>query len=33
MNGEIDVNILASVYSEKINALTSQNIFLEAIHY
>ena len=30
MNGEIDVNILASVYSEKINALTSQNILLEA---
>lgn len=30
MNSDIDVNILASVYNEKINALTSQNILLEA---
>jgi hypothetical protein len=30
MNSEIDVNILASVYNEKIISLTSQNIVLEA---
>jgi len=30
MNSEIDVNILASVYNEKIISLTSQNILLEA---
>jgi flagellar capping protein FliD len=30
MNSEIDVNLLVSVYNEKINSLTSQNILLEA---
>jgi hypothetical protein len=30
MNSEVDVNILVSVYSQKISALTNQNILLEA---
>jgi hypothetical protein len=30
MNSEIDVNLLVSIYNEKINSLTSQNILLEA---
>lgn len=30
MNSEIDVNLLISVYNEKLIALTSQNIILEA---
>jgi len=30
MNSEIDVNLLVTVYNERINALYSQNILLEA---
>jgi len=30
MNSEIDVNILISIYNEKINSLTSSNLLLEA---
>ena len=30
MNSEVDVNILVSVYNQKITALTNQNILLEA---
>lgn len=30
MNSEIDVNILVSIYNEKINALSSSNVLLEA---
>ena len=30
MNSEVDVNILVSLYNQKISALTNQNILLEA---
>lgn len=30
MNSEIDVNLLVTVYNERINSLYSQNILLEA---
>lgn len=30
MNSEIDVNLLVSVYNERLVALTSQNVILEA---
>lgn len=30
MNSEVDVNILVSVYSQKISTLSNQNILLEA---
>ena len=30
MNSEVDVNILISMYSQKISSLTNQNILLEA---
>jgi len=30
MNSEIDVNILVSIYNEKINSLSSSNVLLEA---
>jgi hypothetical protein len=30
MNSEVDVNVLVSIYNQKISALTNQNILLEA---
>jgi len=29
-NSEVDVNVLVSIYNQKISALTNQNILLEA---
>lgn len=30
MNSEVDINVLISIYNQKIAALTNQNILLEA---
>lgn len=30
MNSEVDINLLVSIYNQKISALTNQNILLEA---
>lgn len=29
-NSEVDINVLVSIYNQKISALTNQNILLEA---
>lgn len=30
MNSEVDINLLVTIYNQKISALTNQNILLEA---
>lgn len=30
MNSEVDINLLVSIYNQKISTLTNQNILLEA---
>jgi len=30
MNSEVDINVLVSLYNQKISSLTNQNILLEA---